>query len=216
MTHRQARDSSPALGAARIGYVELAVTVSGIPTTKVHERVSMQEVSLVLEHRSLIIPVGAAGSGKSTLLGQVAEALADPGFRFGNDDVRRLVCAGPFCAAATEQVAAAARAMVGARLAHDMPAALDCTNTGQRARAQAISLARSSDAKAIALLSQVPAAVVRARNAGRTPDLVVPINILESMLTAMESITPEQLLSEGFDEVHTFDERCERLIIHFV
>jgi predicted kinase len=174
----------------------------------------MTSVSFSTPAASLIVPIGPAGSGKSTLLNQVATALGDPGFRFGNDDVR-LLCGGVFVLGASGQVAHAARSLVAARLAHGLPAALDCTHTSEKVRATAITLAHNAHAKAIALLCVVPLAEVQRRNVARDVSLHVPRAVVATMAAATQELTPKALLAEGFDAVYTFDEHVTDLEIFF-
>ena len=176
----------------------------------------MTTLTFVTPASTLVVPIGAAGSGKSTLLNQVAASLRDPGFRFGNDDVRRTVCGGKFVMDTSSKVSLAARSMVAARLAHGLPAALDCTNHNEKARADALTLANEAGVRTLALLCVAPLDVVLARNAARTEELQVPEFIVTSMYESVHALTPQDLLDAGFDEVHVFDENVTELVIEFV
>jgi len=176
----------------------------------------MTTLTITTPASTLVVPVGAAGSGKSTLLNQVATALGDSGFRFGNDDVRRTVCEGKFVMDASPKVALAAINMVATRLAHGLPAALDCTHHSEKTRADALALAAEAGVRAVALLCTAPLDVILARNAARSAALRVPSFVVTSMYENIHALTPQDLLDEGFDAVHVFEENVTELVIEFV
>lgn len=165
---------------------------------------------------SLIVPIGPAGCGKSTLLGQFADSISDPGWRFGNDDVRRALDLFIYESKTSAAVASAALAMVGARLVAKKGAALDSTHNGQHARRSAIELARRNGVAAVGLLSRVDLAVVLSRNENRPKELFVPESIILDMFEKISDLSVESLLGEGFDRVYEFNELVTELVIDFV
>ena len=153
---------------------------------------------VVLPARCALVPVGAPGSGKSTALARMAAELGDPGFRFGADDVRLLAFGTRAYQGAGQHVHTAARSIFAARLASGRPAAYDATNTTRRERRPLVELAARYRRPAVAGVFRAPVDVLRARNAVRAPDAVVPEEALTRMAERVGRITAEQLRREGF------------------
>jgi predicted kinase len=105
--------------------------------------------------------------------------------------------------------------MISVRLAHGKVSALDCTHTSLGERLGAIQLASEHQARVIALLSAVSPDVVHERNMKRPHALQIPASVVSEALSAVREVTKESLLDEGFDEVYTFDENCDDIVISF-
>ena len=175
----------------------------------------MSTLAFSTPRTTLIVPIAAAGSGKSTLLNQVATSLGDPGFRYGNDDARRDFYGGVFSQDTSDEVARKARARATERLRAGLPTALDCTHNGKTSRALALEVAKSTNARSVALLCTMNFSQIWARNIARDPSLRVPRSFVWDMTKNVRALTPKLLRGEGFDAVYCFDAECSDLTIHF-
>jgi predicted kinase len=175
----------------------------------------MSTLSFSTPRRSLIVPTGAAGSGKSTLLNQVADALSDPRFRYGNDDVRRDFYGGVFSSDTSDAVARQARALTYDRLITGLPCALDSTHNGKTSRALVLEMAEAALARPVALLCTMSFSQVWKRNISRDPALRVPRSIVFDMVKNVRALTPKLLKAEGFSAVYCFDANVTDLTIDF-
>jgi protein phosphatase len=146
---------------------------------------------------SLVLLVGAAGAGKSTL----AARLFEPDEVLSSDAFRERISGD----AADQRATRAAfdqlhRALV-ARLETGRLTVLDATNLERSARRASLVRARAAGVPIVAIVLDLPAAVVLARNAGRS-ERVVDRAVVGRHLAALRStVDGGQLAAEGYDAV---------------
>jgi protein phosphatase len=146
---------------------------------------------------SLVLLVGAAGAGKSTLAARLFEAD-----EILSSDAYRARISGD---AADQRTTRAAfeqlhRALV-ARLAAGRLTVLDATNLERSARRAGIVRARAAGVPVVAIVLDLPAAVVLARNAGRTERVVDRAVVGRHLAVVRSTLDGGQLAVEGFDAI---------------
>lgn len=153
-------------------------------------------VRLEIPDPSLVVLVGAAGSGKSTF------AAA----RFGADEVlssdalRGVVAGDEADQRATRAAFAILHRMLASRLAAGRTTIVDATNVTAFARRGLLQRATAAGVPAVAIVLDLPPAVVRARNAAR-PGRVVPGRAVERQLRDLHRTLGGSLVAEGFARV---------------
>lgn len=151
-----------------------------------------------LREPCLVVLVGAAGSGKSTLAAQ----WFDDREILSSDRYRVLVSGDASDQDASDEAFRLLHRDLEARLAKSGSAIVDATNVQPFARRALLERAHAAGVPAIAIVLDIPADVVLARNAKRT-DRVVPAAVVRRQLADLgRSLDGGGLLSEGFDEVH--------------
>lgn len=154
--------------------------------------------SAALPSRCAIVPVGAPGCGKTALLSRLATELADHGFRFGPDDVRRLAFGTRAYLGAGQHVHSCARSFFAARLAANRSAAYDATNTTRAERRLLLDIAQRQRAFSVALLFRVADTALLRRNLAREVDAVVPEHVVLRYHARVEALRATVLAEEGF------------------
>jgi predicted kinase len=144
---------------------------------------------------ALIAMVGAAGSGKST----VARAFP-PGWRLELDALRALAAGSPGDQSATPAAVAAFRTLLDARLERRLSVVVDSTNTDTPVRLDLLRRARTFGVPAVAIVSRTPLDECLARQHTRPKAKQVPPHAVTRQHAAVP--THEQLLAEGWDQVH--------------
>ncbi len=152
--------------------------------------------TLVVPDPSLVVLVGAAGSGKSTL----AARLFAPDEIVSSDMLREVVAGDE----ADQRASAAAfrilYRMVERRLAEGRLTVVDATNTSVHARRPLVDRARIAGVPLVAIVLDLPAAIVRAQNATRRR--VVGDDVIERQLAAVRrTVDRAELAAEGFESV---------------
>jgi predicted kinase len=144
---------------------------------------------------AVVVLIGAAGSGKTS----VAAAFPRP-WRLSLDDCRRLVSDDPGDQAATADAVAVFDRILAGRLARGLSTVVDATNTEVAVRAGLLQRAHDHKLPAVALTVRTSLLLCQARQTLRPADRKVPIDTVSRQHDAVP--TAQQLLAEGFDQVH--------------
>jgi len=151
-----------------------------------------------LREPCLVVLVGAAGSGKSTL----AAGWFDDREILSSDRYREVASGDAADQGASDEAFRLLHRDLEARLAKSGSAIVDATNVQPFARRALLERAHAAGVPAIALVLDLPADVVLARNAART-DRVVPAAAVRRQLADLHrSLDGRGLPPEGFDEVY--------------
>lgn len=146
---------------------------------------------------SLVVLIGAAGSGKSTL----ATRHFPPAAVLASDAFRARIGAGEADQSVTGAAFAALHRAAEARLSAGQTTVIDATNLTPAARSALLRRARSHGGTAVAIVLDLPADLVLARNAGRA-GRVVPESAVRRQLSMLQPISDAMLAREGFTAVH--------------
>ena len=148
---------------------------------------------------SLVVLVGAAGSGKSTF---AARHFA-PDEVLSSDTFRALIAGDPADQAATQPAFSALHKALARRLAQGRLTVVDATSVQRGARAALLRRSAAARVPSVALVLDLPAEVVHARNRERPPGAVVPAAAVDRQLAALASaLRPGGINAEGFARVH--------------
>ena len=146
---------------------------------------------------SLVVLVGAAGAGKTTF---AARHFA-PDEILSSDDLRREIAGDPADQSATGPAFATLHRTLSARLGRGRLTVVDATSVRVAARRALLRRAALAGLPAIAIVLDLPAGVVLARNAAR-PGRSVPRAVVERQLASLqESLRDGGLEGEGFETV---------------
>jgi protein phosphatase len=152
---------------------------------------------IVLPDPCLVVLVGAAGSGKSTF---AARHFA-PSEVLSSDAFRELVSGDPADQAATGAAFRELHAALSRRMRNRLLTVVDATSVQAHARRQLTRRAAEAGVPAVAVVLDLPASVVLARNAGRA-DRVVPETAVWRQLVELDrTLRAGRLESEGFAAV---------------
>ena len=154
---------------------------------------------IVIADPSLVVLVGAAGSGKSTF----ASCHFAPDEILSSDRYRELIAGDAADQRATRPAFGRLHRELAGRLAAGRLAVVDATSIEPAARRALVRRARTADVPAIAVVLDLPAAVVLARNASR-PERTVDEEIVRRHLTRLRSQLDDPMRPisrEGFDAV---------------
>jgi protein phosphatase len=152
---------------------------------------------IVLPDPCLVVLVGAAGSGKSTF---AARHFA-PSEVLSSDAFRELVSGDAANQAATGAAFATLHAALSRRLQERLLTVVDATSVQAHARRQLTRRAAEAGIPAVAVVLDLPADVVLARNAARS-DRVVPEAAVRRQLAELDrSLRTGRLEAEGFASV---------------
>jgi F420-dependent oxidoreductase-like protein len=142
----------------------------------------------------LVVLVGPAGSGKSTW---AATHLS--GHVVSSDALRGLVGEGEHDLRASADAFAVLDDVVGRRLRRRLTTVVDTLGLDAARRAASRSLATEHAVPCVAVVFDVPAAQVRARNRARSPR--VPDDVVRQQLAGWAAVR-DAVAVEGFDAVH--------------
>ena len=147
---------------------------------------------------ALIVLVGAAGAGKSTFA--TRQFAADE--VLSSDALREANAGDAADQAASAPGFAALHRAVTRRLAQGRLTVVDATNVSPGARHALVRRATFVNVPAVAIVFDLPASVVRARNLART-GRVVPPDVVDDQLARLDRVVREgRLATEGFVAVH--------------
>lgn len=153
--------------------------------------------TVVLSDPSLVVLVGAAGSGKSTL----AARLFSPEEILSSDGLRASVSGNEADQAVSGVAFRILHQSLERRLARGEMTVVDATNTKAAHRRPLLARARAAGIPAVAIVLDLPPAVIRGQNAARIPRVVEPA-VVEGHLAAIRRTVDEgRLATEGFDDV---------------
>jgi predicted kinase len=149
---------------------------------------------------ALVVLVGAAGSGKSTFAARhfAADEI------LSSDAFREVIAGDPTDQAATKPAFSALHRALSRRLAQGRLTVVDATSVKRAARMSLVRRAAAAGVPAVAVVLELPPAVVHARNVAR-PGRAVPADAVDRQLADLEtSLVPGGLEAEGFAAVYRF------------
>lgn len=136
----------------------------------------------------LVVLVGAAGSGKSTF----AARHFDPAEILSSDGYRRLIAGDEADQSATLAAFGRLHRDLSRRLGQASLAVVDATNVGRHARRALLNRATAAGVEAVAIVLDLPDAVVLARNEARAAR-VVDAGIVQQHLRQLRSTLDDTL-----------------------
>jgi protein phosphatase len=151
-----------------------------------------------------VLLIGAAGSGKSTF----ALRWFAPAEILSSDALRAVVAGDPADQGASGAAFAILHRALARRLSAGLLTVVDATNVRRSARRGLLLRARRAARPAVAIVLDLPAAVVHARNLGRC-GRVVEAAIVDAQLAALRRTTRERLAAEGFGAIHVLSSAAE-------
>ena len=153
--------------------------------------------TLVLRNPSLVTLVGAAGSGKSTFAARwfAAEDV------LSSDAYRAMLTGDEADQRATKTAFSILHREVASRLAAGRPVVVDATNVERAARRALITRARAAGVPAVAIVFNLPPALVHERNRRRMGRVVDPSVVDRHLDRLARTLARHELVEEGFDDV---------------
>jgi protein phosphatase len=152
--------------------------------------------TLTVPDPSLVLLVGPAGSGKSTL----ARRLFAADEILSSDALRAVVSGDEADQAASRTAFSMLHRALARRLAAGSLTVVDATNLRREHRRPLLERARTAGVPAVAIVLDLPADVVRARNAGRAR--VVDADVIDRHFAWLRrTVDGDQLAAEGFAPV---------------
>jgi predicted kinase len=156
---------------------------------------------------SLVVLIGAAGSGKTTF----AARHFDPSEVLSSDRYRALISGDEADLTVTRAAFGRLHRDLAKRLFAGQLTVVDATNVERTARRALIARSRAAGIPAVALVLDLPAEVVLARNAGRTARVVdgAAVRLHLAHLRATLDAPNADLRNEGFRQVHLIRDPIE-------
>jgi protein phosphatase len=155
-------------------------------------------VELELPDPCLVVLVGAAGSGKSTLAARLFRAHEI----LSSDAYRELVSGDPADQRVTKVAFSILHRELDRRLAAGLTTVVDATNVTGYARRSLLRRATANHVPAVAIVLDLEATLVQARNATRQ-GRIVPTEAVEQQLAALNrSLRRDDFAHEGFAAIH--------------
>lgn len=155
-------------------------------------------IAVRLPEPCLVVLVGAAGSGKTTL----ARARFEPDETLSSDAYRAIVAGDEADQAATAAAFRALHAALHRRLAEGRTTVVDATSVTSFARRSLTRIASRHGVAAIALVLDLPADLVLARNATRGGRVVPEPAVRRQLAELARSLRSDELASDGFAAIH--------------
>lgn len=154
-------------------------------------------VAITLPDPCLVVLVGAAGAGKSTF----ASRHFDPAAILSSDAFRERIAGDPRDQRATRPAFAALHLALARRLGSGLTTVVDATSATVRARRALIGRARAAGVPAVAIVLDLPDAIVLARNATRGRLAVPALAVRAQLREVARTRGPGHLEGEGFAAV---------------
>ncbi|HLQ48371.1 MAG TPA: AAA family ATPase [Candidatus Dormibacteraeota bacterium] len=145
-----------------------------------------------------MVLIGAAGAGKSTL----AARLFAPSEILSSDAYREAVSGDAADQRATRLAFSILHRELEKRLAAGRLVVVDATNVETAARRALLERATSARVPGIAIVLDLPATVVAARNAGRTGRIVDQVVVDRHLRRLATALAADRLGAEGFAAVY--------------
>ncbi len=190
-----ARPHTGADGTARVTRPARAVPCPGRTVTRTRHHGPMSDhVVIPLPEPCLVVLVGAAGSGKSTFAARhfAAEAV------LSSDAFRERIAGDPGDQTATRAAFAALHRALERRLAVGRTTVVDATNATTQARRALLVRSRAAGVPAVAIVLDLPEAVVRGRNASRGKRAVPDDVVRRHLAGVAAALHAGRLEGEGF------------------
>ena len=146
----------------------------------------------------LVVLVGAAGSGKSTL----AARLFDPASILSSDANRALLTGDEADQAVTKTAFAILHRQLTRRMVAAQTTVVDATNVTSFARRSLVRKATAHGVPAVAIVLDLPATLVLARNATRAGRIVPEAAVQGQLADLARSLRRGELHGDGFAAVH--------------
>jgi protein phosphatase len=153
--------------------------------------------SVTIPDPSLVVLIGAAGAGKSTF----AARHFEPAAILSSDAFRERISGDPADQTVTGAAFAALHRAVTRRLTDARLTVVDATNVLPRARRSLLRRAAAAGVPAVAIVLELPDAIVLDRNAGRAGRRVPPDVVVHQLADLRRSLVGGGLLREGFATV---------------
>jgi protein phosphatase len=156
---------------------------------------------------SLVVLIGAAGSGKSTF----AARHFDPSEVLSSDRYRALIAGDEADQTVTRAAFGRLHRDLAKRLFAGQLTVVDATNVERAARRALLARSRAAGLPAVAVIMDLPAEIVLARNAARTTRVVdgAAVRLHLARLRATLDAPNADLRNEGFGHVHLIREPTE-------
>jgi predicted kinase len=146
----------------------------------------------------LVVLVGAAGAGKSTL----AARLFTPDRVLSSDAHRALLAGDEADQAVTRTAFAILHRQLARRMAEGRTTVVDATSVTSFARRSLVRRAAAHDVPAVAIVLDLPPALVLARNATRPGRIVPEAAVRRQLADLARSLRRGDLDGDGFAAVH--------------
>jgi protein phosphatase len=155
----------------------------------------------------LVVLIGAAGSGKSTF----AARHFEPTEVLSSDAYRKLIAGDERDQGATRAAFGRLHRDLTRRLQQGLLSVVDATNVERSARRTLVARSRLADMTAVAIIFDLPTAVILARNAARSTRVVDRAAVQRQLdwLRASLDGPSRDLRQEGFAQVHRFRDPVE-------
>jgi protein phosphatase len=157
---------------------------------------------ILLPDPSLVVLVGPAGAGKTTF----ASRHFAPDEVISSDALRAVVGSGEADQTATRTAFSILHRQVVSRLRRGLLSVVDATNLTTGARGSLLRRAHWSSTPVVAIVFDLPADLVLARNAARTKRVVDPAIVAEHLARLRILLDRGGLDGEGFAAVHRLDD----------
>jgi protein phosphatase len=158
--------------------------------------------AIVIPDPSLVVLVGPAGAGKSTL----ASRHFAPDEILSSDVFRAAIAGDAGDQRATRPAFAALHRALTRRLAAGRLTVVDATNVERHARRALLRRASFAGVPAIAIVLDLPAAVVLARNAARNGRVVDPTVVVAHLALLRSALHGGTIAAEGWASIVTIND----------